>query len=212
LGKGVEDKNMIAQLLPSPWEPHPALVHFPIAFLLAGVGLDLFAWWRLRRPQSPPEVGAGLLSLTQLASGLLIAGVLTGVLALLTGFVAYVTVPLYAANADILLNWHLGVTLASLTLFAWVAFMRWLDWASSPTIVTRVAGLVAAVLLAAGAGLGGHLVYRAGAGFSPGLFGPAAGKGDATGQLVPPESRPDARPTTSRRDDVAGPRTEDGGR
>ena len=108
---------MIALLMPSPWEVHPALVHFPIAFLLAGVTLDFFAWWRLRRPESPPEVAAGLLFLTQLASGLLIAGVLTGVLALLTGFVAYVTVPLYMANADIVLNWHLGVTLSSLTLF-----------------------------------------------------------------------------------------------
>jgi uncharacterized membrane protein len=203
---------MLGQFIPSPWEVHPALVHFPIAFLLAGVALDLFVWWRLRRLESPPEVATGLLFLKQLATGLLIAGVLTGGLALLTGFIAYVTVPLYKANADILLNWHLGLTLSSLMLFAWVAFMRWLDWASSPTIVTRVAGLVAAVLLAAGAALGGHLVYRAGAGFDPGLFGPAAAKGDATGQLVTPGSRPDARPNTSRGDDVSGPRKEDGGR
>ena len=196
---------MLAQYLPAPWEVHPPLVHFPIAFLLAGVVLDLFAWWRLRRPDSQPEAAAGLLRLTQLATGLLIAGVLTGVPAALTGFFAYVSVPLYTADADLLLNWHLGVTLSSLILFAWAASMRWLDWASSPTVVTRVTGLVAAVLLVAGGALGGHLVYRAGAGFNPGLFGPAAGQGDAAGQSAAPGStRPDTRPGPSRGDGAAG--------
>lgn len=28
-----------------PWEAHPATVHFPIAFLLGAVALDLYAWW-----------------------------------------------------------------------------------------------------------------------------------------------------------------------
>ncbi|MBX9583296.1 MAG: hypothetical protein K2X87_23590, partial [Gemmataceae bacterium] len=160
--------TMIARLTPSPWEIHPALVHFPIALLLAGVALDLFAWWRLRRREGPAEPPPGLLGLTRVATGLLIAGVLMGGLAALTGFVAYVTVPLYAAGADVLLNWHLGLALASLALFGWVAFVRWLDRASPPTAVTRATGLVAAVLLAAAGAAGGHLVYRAGAGFDPG--------------------------------------------
>lgn len=169
---------MIARLTPSPWEIHPALVHFPIALLLAGVALDLFAWWRLRRWEGPAEPPPGLLGLTRVATGLLIAGVLTGGLAALTGFVAYVTAPLYAAGAVVLLNWHLGVALASLALFGWVAFIRWLDRASPPTAMTRATGLVAAVLLATAGALGGHLVYRAGAGFDPGRFAPAAGQAD----------------------------------
>jgi uncharacterized membrane protein len=180
---------MIAQLLPSPWEVHPALVHFPIAFLLGGVALDLFAWRRLRRQKNLTEIAPGLRALTQFATGLLIAGVLAGVPAVVTGFVAYVTAPLYVADSNIL--WHLGVSLSSLTLFAWVAFMRWLDWASSPTVVTRVTGLVAAVLLAAGAALGGHLVYRGGAaGFTPGLFGPAAGQSETTSPLLNEAAEP----------------------
>lgn len=175
---------MIEQLTPSPWEVHPALVHFPIAFLLGGVALDLFAWWRLRRQENPTEVAPELRALTQFATGLLIAGVLAGVPAVLTGFIAYVTAPLYVADTNIL--WHLSVSLSSLTLFAWVAFMRWLDWASSPTFVARITGLVAAVLLAAGAALGGHLVYRGGAaGFNPGLTRPPAASSAVTGQRRP---------------------------
>jgi uncharacterized membrane protein len=161
----------MTQLIPSPWELHPPLVHFPVVFFVAGVAVDVFAWWRQRRQAPPAETGPGPLALTQLATGLLIAGVLGSVLAALTGFVAYVTAPLYAANALVLLNWHLALVLASLALFTWVAFVRWLDWASGPSVLTRVTGLVAAALLVAGAALGGHLVYRAGAGFDPGLFG-----------------------------------------
>ena len=33
--------------IPKPWEFHPMLVHFPIAFLIGGVAVELFA---LRRP------------------------------------------------------------------------------------------------------------------------------------------------------------------
>jgi uncharacterized membrane protein len=200
---------MIAQLIPSPWEVHPALVHFPIAFLLGGVALDLFAWRRLRRQENLTEIAPELRALTQFATGLLIAGVLAGVPAVLTGFVAYVTAPLYVADTSIL--WHLGVSLSSLTLFAWVAFVRWLDWASYPTVVTRVTGLVAAVLLAAGAALGGHLVYRGGAaGFNPGLTGPPAGSSVATRQLD--AAAPATRPKTPSGNQVVGAGDGDYGR
>lgn len=162
---------MIARLIPSAWEFHPPLVHFPIAFFIAGVVVDLFAWWRLRQDSSE-ESARRALRLTQFSTGLLIAGVLTGALAAITGLVAYFTAPVYAANGTIVMNWHLGLSLASLTLFAWVAFVRWLDWASAPAFTSRIVGLIAAVLLVAGGALGGHLVYRSGAGFDLGLFVP----------------------------------------
>jgi hypothetical protein len=46
----------------TPWELHPILIHFPIAFLLGGVLLSLYAGWR------------GQLRLEQVATGLLLAG------------------------------------------------------------------------------------------------------------------------------------------
>ena len=49
-----------------PWEYHPALVHFPIAFLIGAVLLDLYAW---RRGEPAPA---------RVATGLLLAGVATG--------------------------------------------------------------------------------------------------------------------------------------
>jgi uncharacterized membrane protein len=67
--------------LPAPWEIHPALVHFPIALLLCGVALDLYAWWRQRADWE------------RIATGLLVAGVLAGVVAALSGFLAWWTIP-----------------------------------------------------------------------------------------------------------------------
>jgi uncharacterized membrane protein len=64
-----------------PWEIHPALNHLPIALLLGGVILDLWAW------------GRGRPALAQVATGMLVAGVLTGVLTALAGLLAYFTVP-----------------------------------------------------------------------------------------------------------------------
>ncbi len=41
-----------------PWELHPILNHFPIAFLLGGLALELYAGWRGR--QALLQVATGL--------------------------------------------------------------------------------------------------------------------------------------------------------
>lgn len=95
-----------------PWEFHPILVHFPIAFLLAGVVLDLVA---LRRPRE---------TCTRSAGGLLLAGMISGRLAALDGLVAFFTVPAHTDEAHGLMYWHLGIGLACLLLFTWISVTR----------------------------------------------------------------------------------------
>lgn len=146
------------QPLLTPWEMHPLLNHFPIAFLLGAVALDLFAQWRKRS------------ALVQTATALLIAGVLFGILTALAGWLAFATVPAHTDEAHALMYWHLGVQLASLVLFACAALLRWRNWEVAPSLAARVIGLLAAGLLTIGSYLGGHIVYRGGAGIDPELL------------------------------------------
>ena len=95
-----------------PWEFHPALNHLPIAFLLGGVVLDLYAWWR------------GRPALTQVATGMLVAGLLTGIITALAGVLAFYTVPAHTEEAHRLMYWHIAIQVAALLLFAWPAVER----------------------------------------------------------------------------------------
>jgi len=159
-------------LLP-PWEIHPATVHFPIALLLAGVALELYAWWRRRQ------------ELVGIAQGILVAGVLTGVVAALSGFLAFFTLPpTHTEEAHTIMYWHLGLQVAALVVFAAVLLVRWRlrqrdqRSASVPAAgVLRITGLVATGLLLVGSYLGGHLVYRGAAGIDPSLLSPALREG-----------------------------------
>lgn len=139
-----------------PWEFHPALTHFPIAFLLGGVALDLYAWSR------------GSLTLLPTVRGLLIAGVLTGVVAALAGFLALFTVPAHTEEAHRLMYWHLGVQSAALVVFAWSAWAMRRGPVAGP--FARGASWAAAALLLVGSGLGGYIVYHGGAGVEPALL------------------------------------------
>ena len=141
-----------------PWEAHPATVHFPIAFLIGAVALDLYAWWRAR-----PD-------LARVATGLTAAGVVAGVVAAVTGAVAFFTVPAHTAEAHRLMYWHLGLMAGAVTVFAGVAAARRRD--EPPVAWVRLTGLFGIALLLVGAYLGGRLVYRGGAGVDPAILAP----------------------------------------
>lgn len=143
-----------------PWEIHPALNHLPIAFLLGGVALDLYSWLR-RRPD-----------LAKVATGMLVAGVLTGILAGLAGVLAFFTVPGHTEEAHRLMFWHMGIQAAALLLFAIPTWSRWRKWALPPTMAARVVSCAAAALLSVGSAIGGYIVYHGGAGIVPEVLAP----------------------------------------
>lgn len=148
-----------------PWEAHPATVHFPVAFLIGAVALDLYAWWK------------GRADLARLATGLMAAGVLTGVVAAATGLLAFFTVPAHTAEAHRLMYWHLGLMAGAVTVFAVVTVARRRD--EPPVVWVRVAGLFGVAVLLVGAYLGGSLVYRGGAGVDPAILAPEVRAGHA---------------------------------
>ena len=140
------------------WEIHPALVHFPIAFLIGGVALDLF--------------GLGSETATTTATYLLIAGLATGAIAAVAGVVAYYTVPgNHTAEAHQRVYWHIWTIVAAVVLLTVVCFVRW----QHPSVVSpliRGLGLVAVVIMAVGAYIGGGLVYQGGLGIDPAILKP----------------------------------------
>jgi len=135
-------------------EIHPALNHFPIAFLIGGVLLDLYAAWRQQE------------SLMRAATALIFTGILTGLLTGAAGFLAFFTVAAHTENAHYLMYWHLGIQLASILIFAAVVWRRW-QTIGPPTGGTRFLGIFASVLLLIGSYLGGVIVYQGGAGVNP---------------------------------------------
>jgi uncharacterized membrane protein len=140
------------------WELHPAVVHFPIAFLLGGVVLDLF----------------GRHSETAVASAtyLLLAGLATAAVAAATGVVAYYTVPgNHTEQAHQRIYWHIGAMVAAFVMFAVVCLVRW----QHPSVVSpaiRGVGLAAAAILLFGGYVGGKLVYHGGLGIDPAILKP----------------------------------------
>jgi len=140
------------------WEIHPALVHFPIAFFFGGVLLDLYAWWRREDLARP-------------ATGLLLAGVVTGALTALAGVLAFYTVPsTHTEEAHRLVLWHIGLAVTMFVLFTLAAIVRWRRQPASPSAPTRVLGLIAAVVLLAASALGGRIVYHGGMGIEPAIM------------------------------------------
>jgi uncharacterized membrane protein len=141
---------------------HPAVVHFPIAFLLAGSATGLlYLFWR---PVHEVRV---------FTWWLLIAGWITCMFAVLTGLLAQRNLSPDAPYHDVL-NWHIGAGLAVLVVYGALLYMEWLGWARRRAGKAAVDLLddsqrrvMTAVLLGVGAGLvflsgwnGGVLVYE----------------------------------------------------
>lgn len=129
------------------------------------MAVDVYAWWRKRQ------------DLTHVATGLLVAGVITGIFAALAGVLAFFTVPGHTEEAHRLMFWHAGIQAAVLLLFAWPAWKRWRSWLLPPSAASRLLGVVASLLLLVGSGIGGYIVYHGGAGIVPELLAPELREG-----------------------------------
>jgi len=135
-------------------EIHPALNHFPIAFLIGGVILDLYAWWRQQE------------NLQRIATALMLAGIIMGLVTAAAGFLAFFTVSAHTETAHVLMYWHLGIQAASILIFAIVVRRRWNTF-GSPLGSSRALEILAAVGLLVGSYIGGFIVYQGGAGVDP---------------------------------------------
>jgi uncharacterized membrane protein len=153
------------------WEYHPALVHFPIAFLIGAVLLDLFAWGR-RNP-----------GLAKVVTGLLLTGVLTGALAAAAGVVAFFTGPAsHTEESGQIIWWHIGAAAIQLILFALVAGVRFRLEPEPPPTWSRILGLLAAVALLIAGYEGGYIVYHGASGIEPALLAPELKQKQETAQ------------------------------
>ena len=155
--------------LPNLWELHPMLVHFPIAFLLGGVAL---LFWELRRPDE---------MLQRASTGLLLAGMSFGWLAAAAGGLAYFTVPAHTEEGHYLMYWHLGLAIAMLLAFTWLAVVRWRWRQERTTPIQFSTAILAALLLIATGYVGGQIVYHHGAGVDPKILAPEIRAGHSHG-------------------------------
>ncbi|MBK9597975.1 MAG: DUF2231 domain-containing protein [Flavobacteriales bacterium] len=140
------------------WELHPAFVHFPIALLLSGVVLDLYGWRKKRE------------DLSRVAYGLLVAGVIMGLLTIITGVMAYYTVPAHTEAAHERMTWHIWIQSISIGVFGLMCLLRWKQRKSLVAPRALFLSVSAAVLLIVGSYLGAWIVYRGGAGVDPAIL------------------------------------------
>jgi len=169
-----------------PWELHPALVHFPIAFLLGAIVLDLYAWVRARN------------ELKRVVYGLLIAGVLSGVVAALAGILAYFTIPNHTQSAHDMMSRHIWLQATAVAMFTANVLIRWRSSGDHPPIAARIIGLIGAAVLLWGSSVGGEMVYRGGTGVNPDVLAPSAKQHSHGGdEHNAHESKKDSKPPTN---------------
>lgn len=134
--------------------PHPMIVHFPIAFLFAFFALECYT------------VITRKTHLRQVSSTLLYLGAVGALITAAAGLYAAMTVP-HAQDVHEILEWHgrLGLTVASLAtvLSVWRWFSPVYETVMSKTF-KFILTTVMAVALFFGADLGGFMVYKHGVG------------------------------------------------
>jgi uncharacterized membrane protein len=136
----------------NPWEIHPALVHFPIALLLAATFLDIVAARR------------GNAGLAKVGLGLVVAGASSALVAAASGLLAYFTVPSHTEGAHIRMLIHPALAVTAVALYAIVGVRRRRNWLAIPGKGLIVLSVVAAAFLVAAGTLGGYLVFQDGVG------------------------------------------------
>ncbi len=126
---------------------HPALVHFPIAFLVGAFGFDLIG----QLAGSPGLWATGFY--------LALAGVVTAVVAAVPGFVDYFATVPPQSSAKRRATWHMVLNLAAVGLFLAALGLRG-GPEGVPDAAVMVAEGSATVLLAIAGFMGGVLVTR----------------------------------------------------
>lgn len=125
---------------------HPALIPFPFAFLCGSFGFDV-AGRLFDRP-----------ALWTTGFHLAVAGIVTGLVAAVPGFVDYaVTVP-PSSSGRRRATWHMVLALATVGVFVVAVWLR--DATSPPSLPMLALEGIAVALLSAGGWMGGTLVVR----------------------------------------------------
>jgi len=136
--------------------PHPLLVHFPIAFLCSFFVLECYA------------VATRNTKLQQFSSLLLYLGAVSAIVTAAAGLYAAATVP-HSQEVHAIMEWHGGIGLFVTSLAIILGLWRWRWKLPTPqTAVTKTFSLILATLMIIalffGADLGGYMVYRFGVG------------------------------------------------
>jgi uncharacterized membrane protein len=141
------------------WEIHPAIVHFPIAFLIGAVCYDLYLWTKGERGPSGT------------VNGLYIVGVLSAALAAAAGLLAFFKGPAsFTDEAARTVWWHIGAAVTQFVLFAVIAVVRWRHRRDASPGWTRVVALLAGLILVFAGYEGGFMVYHGATGIEPQLL------------------------------------------
>lgn len=129
---------------------HPMLIHFPIAFYIGALGLDVLS--RLGEFPAAPLA----------ATWLVMAGLVGFVAAAIAGFADRSGMPAGGKLSKAALRHSLVQELAAL-IFTIQLVIRWDDRSAAESdVLWIVLGLVGALVMMVGADMGGAMVYRTG--------------------------------------------------